>query len=1268
MPTPVISCESTQEIGVEYIIDGSLSEDNTGIVSYLFDFGDGTTSTAAKPIHIYEETGEYLITLTVTDDDGNTSTTTKVISVKDRSLIGTVKIRIVDENGVAVAGAPVYFDLGEENQVVKYTDSSGYVTFTADVGKHTVGCIIANNEWLPVKKDVIVSAGAETSTTMTMVHHVLIEGQFEITRMTFEEIVAAGIDVSKPENQHIVKVNVTLTYSDTVVDLSFNYNVLTGKPAGNGDYGGLAGSSSDGGTGGGGRTYVPVVLNTGNDISEATIAVLDMPVEASFLKEFFDVKLHIINNASTDFSMTDNVVTLNVPEGLTIVDTDGTEGDPVVRIAEIVGQSTETINWIIRGDEEGEYYLSADYTGTLSEFNEQISTEFIAEDPIKVYGMSAVKLIAEVNSTVNYDAFYFNLSIQNVSDIDVYMPSIGVTGDILSTYLETVTAESKADTEGEGEESTEEEIEYSAPDIRHLNTLLSNSSGFSQTIGTSTTITALSPGETLTNKYAVYNVVGYNNIMYLTDAVYEMAEEYGIQFEIIETDMDLFSMDNASEKLAELNSNEKYSMYSYIIGNHNFFYIMESLERDQDVLGLIGEGLYSSAKLILNLDVNYNTDETKEITRELVAQLLIDESMQQTVDASIDTKFLDVTGKTLSAISSIVSSNSDSYGFGTSDMEIFSEVISDSSNIRKLSGALQENGLEGMLERLSEVCVSSGISVVLNKDLLFEDVVSSGVFGEALSEACSKVGGVVDHLDTVFTAWNTSAELTRNLITIAAAEEEAVALLDILIEYVDTDTAIYDELVTIRDSINTVSTEMATQFVTRLTAAVIQNAAGDEVKAILEYMDYSYGTNYGVIYTIAKLTFGTLDYVFDWGGTIEDLHVLRVNTTISFALSDAVRKYGLTTDTNEQALYTLKALKYLIKMRLIGEQSFVNIINEESDESQHENLAWVNETRGSSYSSLDEYANDISEQLLTYRDNIFATYYVKLDIPEAPTVTINYLTSTTNETFSSDYEYSFEGTQWYDCTGGTIAFEPGTVARWLWVRVKETSTSASGNITKIVIPAMPRITGDISVINNGNNYQVSGLKAGTYQYSFTDQKNVETLSKTFTVAEGETVTIQESADWTYLAIRTPATETSFESQIRYIVTEEPENDWVINTEKKVVTGMPESTTVDEVVEYYTSQGYSVSITNADGEATDVVGTGCTLNLDGEAYSIVVLGDVNGDAAIDIFDLYIMLDYINSATTLTGVYLDAGCVCQNEDIDIFDFYSELEYINSGSFSE
>jgi len=52
-----------------YFFDESLSED--GLDSWLWDFGDGTTSTEQLPSHIYEDAGLYPVSLTVTEIDGD---------------------------------------------------------------------------------------------------------------------------------------------------------------------------------------------------------------------------------------------------------------------------------------------------------------------------------------------------------------------------------------------------------------------------------------------------------------------------------------------------------------------------------------------------------------------------------------------------------------------------------------------------------------------------------------------------------------------------------------------------------------------------------------------------------------------------------------------------------------------------------------------------------------------------------------------------------------------------------------------------------------------------------------------------------------------------------------------------------------------------------------------------------------------------------------------------------------------------------------------
>ncbi|MCG8417656.1 MAG: glycosyl hydrolase family 18 protein [Proteobacteria bacterium] len=92
------------------------SDPDGSIVAYAWAFGDGTTSSAANPVHAYSAAGFYTVTLTVTDNDGNknTDSTTATISepggpspLPRRLLIGywhnfrneAGYLRIADVNG-----------------------------------------------------------------------------------------------------------------------------------------------------------------------------------------------------------------------------------------------------------------------------------------------------------------------------------------------------------------------------------------------------------------------------------------------------------------------------------------------------------------------------------------------------------------------------------------------------------------------------------------------------------------------------------------------------------------------------------------------------------------------------------------------------------------------------------------------------------------------------------------------------------------------------------------------------------------------------------------------------------------------------------------------------------------------------------------------------------------------------------------------------------------------------------------------------------------
>lgn len=67
--------------------DQSTDSDGT-IASWLWEFGDGTTSTAQHPSHTFSVAGSYTVKLTVTDDDLATGSTSKTVDVTSSSCTG----------------------------------------------------------------------------------------------------------------------------------------------------------------------------------------------------------------------------------------------------------------------------------------------------------------------------------------------------------------------------------------------------------------------------------------------------------------------------------------------------------------------------------------------------------------------------------------------------------------------------------------------------------------------------------------------------------------------------------------------------------------------------------------------------------------------------------------------------------------------------------------------------------------------------------------------------------------------------------------------------------------------------------------------------------------------------------------------------------------------------------------------------------------------------------------------------------------------------
>lgn len=85
---PIVYSSSNIRVGkvpLEVNFDGSASDRDGNIVSYHWNFGDGSTSDLQNPTHVYVKDGKYTVTFTVTDDDGESREHAIIIYVRENN-------------------------------------------------------------------------------------------------------------------------------------------------------------------------------------------------------------------------------------------------------------------------------------------------------------------------------------------------------------------------------------------------------------------------------------------------------------------------------------------------------------------------------------------------------------------------------------------------------------------------------------------------------------------------------------------------------------------------------------------------------------------------------------------------------------------------------------------------------------------------------------------------------------------------------------------------------------------------------------------------------------------------------------------------------------------------------------------------------------------------------------------------------------------------------------------------------------------------------
>ena len=114
-PTAVASGNTNVEQFTEITFSSIGSNDNYGrIISYSWNFGDGSTSSLANPSHTFEQVGSFDVVLTVTDNDGMTATDTIAVSVNYGPLTDSCASQAAFTDGTLEPG--VVTCLGEDSR------------------------------------------------------------------------------------------------------------------------------------------------------------------------------------------------------------------------------------------------------------------------------------------------------------------------------------------------------------------------------------------------------------------------------------------------------------------------------------------------------------------------------------------------------------------------------------------------------------------------------------------------------------------------------------------------------------------------------------------------------------------------------------------------------------------------------------------------------------------------------------------------------------------------------------------------------------------------------------------------------------------------------------------------------------------------------------------------------------------------------------------------------------------------------------------------
>lgn len=428
-PEIVMPDKITTVVGMEVDLDAANCTDNVKIKGFKWDLGNGDVKTGARPKYIYNKSGNYTVKLTVTDYAGNSSDKEIEVSVKEASNSGICNLTVVDYDGNPIPYAYVYVNAGADSDTSFMTDAYGKVSLCYKSGTYKVAAF--KDGYLPEEGEYTITNMKTTEEILMLSSGEVVVGSFEVKRMSLQEIVDAGVDLSSPANLNTFTFKTTLTFQKNpipivVEEIPGEIHIDNGddvKPGGSG-YNKPKDDNHGKPKGNYRRDYVERVDcdGIGFDTSVPVIAVLSTTQSVSWLKTMYSATLNIINNADSKYVIEDSKGSISLPDGVSLAVLDSSKriengtktGQKLTYdMGNIEGQKTASVSWTLKGDKTGTYNIDASFSGILTPFNVPVSKTFRAETEMEVQKSNVKITVMPEDAAYMDEEYYIQYAITN---------------------------------------------------------------------------------------------------------------------------------------------------------------------------------------------------------------------------------------------------------------------------------------------------------------------------------------------------------------------------------------------------------------------------------------------------------------------------------------------------------------------------------------------------------------------------------------------------------------------------------------------------------------------------------------------------------------------------------------------------------------------------------------------------------------------------------------------------------------------------------------